>query len=215
MKRILYQFPSFLQRLYPDAVWRGDKSLKCVYLTFDDGPVPEVTPDVLDILDRYKVKATFFWVGENVGRYPDLAREVVRRGHRVGNHTYNHLNGWKTPHAVYIENILKANDIMRNTLGTDWRGVRLFRPPYGRGGMKVRPWLRERGYKVVLWDIITHDYNKNYTPQEIENIVFRYVRSGSVILMHDSIKAKKNVLAALPRIIEGLQKRGYDFKSLD
>ncbi|MBQ7191385.1 MAG: polysaccharide deacetylase family protein [Paludibacteraceae bacterium] len=215
MKRILYQFPTWLQRLvYKDALWRGDTTRRYVYLTFDDGPVTEVTPQVLDILDQYNVKATFFWVGENLIKYPHLAQEVVRRGHQVGNHTYNHISGWQTSHKRYIDNILKTDDIMRDTLGPQWQPSHLFRPPYGKAGQRMHKWLKDNGYKVVLWDVVTHDYNPHYSPKRIEQIVLRYVRNGSILLLHDSLKSKDNTLALLPSLIHRLQLEGYEFLTL-
>jgi len=210
--RLLYRLPWWLRLFYKDAVWRKDSSARCVYLTFDDGPVPEVTPQLLDLLDRYHVKATFFWVGENVERNPELAREVVRRGHAVGNHTYNHLRGWRTCLRPYTENILRAERAMEEALGGMPSGSKLFRPPYGRAGLLKHGWLRRHGYEVVLWDIITHDYNPRYTPEEIERAVLRYVRDGSVILFHDSLKASRNMLSSLPHVIERLLASGYEFR---
>lgn len=204
-----FQLPWWLRLFYKDAVWRKPSSARCVYLTFDDGPVPEVTPQVLDILDRYRVKATFFWVGENVARYPGLAREVVRRGHSVGNHTYNHLAGWGRPLGMYADNVLKAEKAMDDA-GVK-REHKLFRPPYGKAGLQKHDWLRQQGFTVVLWDIITHDYNPRYTPAQIERAVLRYVRNGSVILFHDSIKASSNMLQSLPKVISALQQAGWSF----
>lgn len=216
--RILYQFPDWMHRLYPDALWRrvSDDGTPTVYLTFDDGPVPEVTPQVLDILDSFDVKATFFWVGENLLKYPHLAREVVRRGHKTGNHTYNHLSGWSVSADEYKTNILKADTILRQTIPSygDDGSDKLFRPPYGKMRREVYEWLKGKGYTIVLWDLVTHDYNRRYTPQEIGRICMRYVRNGSIILMHDSIKASKNTLAVLPSLIHGLQAEGYHFRKL-
>lgn len=211
MISLLYQIPTWIQRLYADVVWRGDLHKKCVYLTFDDGPVPEVTPQVLDILEHYGVRATFFCVGENVYRYGDLAREVVRRGHSIGNHTFNHLSGCKHKRDEYLNNIALCEDVLSRTLGSDWTSEHLFRPPYGRMRWQQRRWLKSH-YRIVLWDIITHDYNANYSPQQILAIVRRYVRCGSVIVFHDSIKAQRNVLSALPLAIEYLQSEGYQFE---
>ena len=212
--RLLYQFPTFIQRLYRGVVWRGDTSHKCVYLTFDDGPKPEVTGPLLDILDRYKVKATFFWVGENVWRYPEMAREVVRRGHVVGNHTFNHLPGMKNRRMLYCDNVYLSEDMMQHTLGPEWHSLHLFRPPYGRMRQRQKRILK-KDFTIVLWDLITHDYNPKYTCEQILAITKRYVRNGSVIVFHDSLKAKKNVLSAAPMVIEYLQKEGYEFRTLD
>lgn len=214
LSRLLYQFPTFIQRLYRGVVWRGDTSHKCVYLTFDDGPKPEVTGPLLDILDRYKVKATFFWVGENVWRYPAMAREVVRRGHVVGNHTFNHLPGMKNRRMLYCDNVYLSEDMMQHTLGPEWHSLHLFRPPYGRMRQRQKRILK-KDFTIVLWDLITHDYNPKYTCEQILAITKRYVRNGSVIVFHDSLKAKKNVLSAAPMVIEYLQKEGYEFRTLD
>lgn len=216
--RILYQFPDWVQRWYPHALWRGDTGgiAPSVYLTFDDGPVPEVTPQVLDILDSYAVKATFFWVGENLLKYPHLAQEVVRRGHKIGNHTYNHLSGWSVSSDEYKTNIQKTDAIIRETvpLYCERNTERLFRPPYGKMRRDVYKWLQTNGYTIVLWDLVTHDYNRRYPPQEIERISMRYVRDGSIILMHDSIKASTNTVEVLPRLIQRLKENGYQFRTL-
>lgn len=212
--RILYQFPDFLHRLYPQALWRGDTTTQSVYLTFDDGPVPEVTPAVLDILDQFGVKATFFWVGENLIKYPHLAQEVVRRGHRVGNHTYNHLSGWSVSADDYKANVLKAQAVMWDVIPGLKRSDEtplLFRPPYGKLRREVYPWLLDQGYKIVLWDIVTHDYNRNYSPEQIERIIWRYVRNGSILLFHDSLKSKDNTLIVLPSVLHRLSVEGYKF----
>lgn len=209
---ILYQIPSWLQRLVPGVEWRGDTAHKCVYLTFDDGPIPEVTPQVLDILDRYHVKATFFWVGENVYRFPELAQEVYRRGHQVGNHTFNHLPGIRVSQSIYSMNWQLCDEIIQKTLGLSWNS-HLFRPPYGR----MRPYQQKqviKDHRIILWDILTHDYNKDYTPARITRIVQRYMRNGSIILMHDSKKSAPNTLEALPMIIEWLQAEGYEFRTI-
>ncbi len=209
---ILYQIPSWLQRLVPGVEWRGDTAHKCVYLTFDDGPIPEVTPQVLDILDRYHVKATFFWVGENVYRFPELAQEVYRRGHQVGNHTFNHLPGIRVSQSIYSMNWQLCDEIIQKTLGPSWNSL-LFRPPYGR----MRPYQQKqviKDHRIILWDILTHDYNKDYTPARITRIVQRYMRNGSIILMHDSKKSAPNTLEALPMIIEWLQAEGYEFRTI-
>lgn len=214
LSRLLYQFPTFLQRLYRGVVWRGDTSHKCVYLTFDDGPKPEVTEPLLDILDRYGVKATFFWVGENVWRYPDMAREVVRRGHTVGNHTFNHLPGMKNLRMLYCDNVFLAEDMMQQALGPDWQSHHLFRPPYGRMRQRQKRILRKH-FTIVLWDFITHDYNPNYNSERILSLTKKFVRNGSVIVFHDSLKAKNQMLSAVPLVIEYLQKEGYEFRTVD
>lgn len=208
----LFQIPSCLQHFYQGVLWRGDVSCRCVYLTFDDGPIPQVTPQVLDILDQYKVKATFFWVGENVARYPDVAREVFLRGHTIGNHTYNHLQGIKINNNTYFANIRQSDDIFFATLHS--QPTHLFRPPHGRTKPSQRRWLLSQGYNMVLWDVLTHDYNSSYTPTDILHIVQRYTRNGSIVVFHDSIKAANNMLQALPMTIDYLKNKGYEFRTL-
>jgi len=211
---IWFQVPTWIQYLVHGVVWRGDKHNKCVYLTFDDGPVPDVTPQVLDILDHYGVKATFFLVGENVYRYPELTREVCQRGHTIANHSFNHLPGLRTDYKIYCMNCQLCDEVIEHTLGTQWQNKHLFRPPHGRETTKQKRWLRRNGYHIILWDVITHDYNPFYTPQNIVQIVKHYTRNGSIILFHDSVKSKNNTLTALPEAIEWLQQEGYQFMSL-
>lgn len=210
--RPLFQIPSCLQHLYRKVLWRGDLSCRCVYLTFDDGPIPDVTPTVLDILDQYRVKATFFCVGDNVARYPDLAREVLSRGHQIGNHTYHHLRGLQSTTSTYVADTEQCETTLQSVLHTP--SSHLFRPPHGRTRYAQRRWLMSHGYQVVLWDVLTHDYNPSYTPADILSIVQRYTRNGSIIVFHDSIKAADNMLSALPQVIEMLKKQGYEFRTL-
>ncbi|MCQ2347937.1 MAG: polysaccharide deacetylase family protein [Paludibacteraceae bacterium] len=213
---IIYQIPSWLQRLVPHTLWRGDKQQHTVFLTFDDGPVPEVTPQVLDLLDQYDAKATFFQVGENVYRYPELAQEVLRRGHQIGNHTFNHLPGWRTDYSIYRLNCQLCDEVLERTLGNMWHNCHLFRPPHGRQTARQKRWLLRNGYRIVLWDVITHDYNtRYYTPDDIVRIVQRYTRNGSIILFHDSKKSAPNTLEALPRVLAWLREQGYTFATLD
>jgi len=195
------QFPSVFRPLMGTLVWRKTQSSKVIYLTFDDGPVSEVTPLVLDILDKYKVKATFFCVGENVQKNPELYEEVLQRGHKTGNHTYNHLKGFSESVPDYIENVRKAAELIDS---------RLFRPPYGQISFKQQKKLRLM-YEIIMWDLITHDYNSKLSAKTVLQNVKRYSRNGSIIVFHDSIKAKKNVLTVLPLAIEFLESEGYSF----
>ena len=195
------QFPRVLRPFMGKLIWRKDPSEKVIYLTFDDGPVPEATPQVLDILDKYNIKATFFCVGENVNKYPEVYAEVLNRGHRTGNHTYNHLKGFSVSTQEYVENVEKAAKYIDSTL---------FRPPYGRI-LRSQLKLLKPTYEIVMWDLITHDYNRNLSVETILGNVKKYSRNGSIIVFHDSIKAKENVLTVLPLAIEYLKTRGYTF----
>lgn len=195
---------SILRFYYSGAIWRIKQREKTIYLTFDDGPIPEVTPLVLDILDKYNIKATFFCVGENVYKHPDVFEEVKRRGHHVGNHTYNHLKGFVTSLENYMDNVQKADEQIHS---------HLFRPPYGRIKRSQLHALTKK-YRVVLWDLVTRDYNKKLSPEFIMKNVRRLSRNGSVVVFHDSLKAEKNMLAVLPQAIEYWQSKGYQFDTL-
>jgi len=195
------QFPDVLRPLMGKLTWRKNPSEKVIYLTFDDGPVPEVTPQVLDILDHYNLKATFFCVGENVQKHPEVYADILKRGHRTGNHTFNHIKGFSTSTTDYVENVRKASEFIDSNL---------FRPPHGRFTFRQRRLLKF-DYELVMWDVITHDYNKNLTSETILENVKRYSRNGSLVVFHDSIKAKDRVLTVLPLAIEFWKAEGYQF----
>ena len=202
---LIEQPPKLLRWLYPRALWRMDKNVKAVYLTFDDGPIPNITPWVLDLLDKYNIKATFFLVGDNVRKHPEEFKMIVERGHRVGNHTFNHISGLKYLSYNYLENTNKADELINSTL---------FRPPHGwmRWGQYM---VLSHRYTVVMWDLVTRDYSKRLNGPQVLNIVKKYVRNGSIITFHDSIKSEKNLKYALPRAIEWLLEQGYEFKTFD
>jgi len=182
-----------------------DSSERAVYLTFDDGPIPEVTPWVLDVLDKYRIKATFFMVGDNVRKHPDEFKMVVERGHRVGNHTYNHLKGMAVHTDHYVANIDKADCYL---------STNLFRPPHGLMRLRQYRALCER-YHIIMWDLVTRDYNPKLNGRQILRKVQQYARPGSIITFHDSLRATHNLYYALPRAIEWLLAEGYEFKVFD
>jgi peptidoglycan/xylan/chitin deacetylase (PgdA/CDA1 family) len=198
------QFPDLLRPLMGKLLWRKSSSSKVIYLTFDDGPVPEVTPLVLDLLDEYNLKATFFCVGENVEKYPEIYADVLKRGHKTGNHTFNHLKGISVSTEEYIANVEKAAESIDS---------KLFRPPYGRINYKQKKALL-LGYEIVMWDLITQDYNNKISPVSIMQNIKRYSRNGSLVVFHDSIKAERNMLAVLPLAIEYWNSKGYSFDVL-
>ncbi|MBP3738204.1 MAG: polysaccharide deacetylase family protein [Muribaculaceae bacterium] len=203
---MLVERPPLLYRmLFPETVWRIHKRRRTVYITFDDGPIPEVTPWVLDTLDRYGVKATFFCVGENVERHPELFEEIKRRGHSVGNHTMNHLQGRFVTTRNYLLNVFHAHDLIGSTL---------FRPPHGLlrwGQSKV---LRER-FSIIMYDLVTRDYSNKLNGEQVLDNVKTYARNGSIIVFHDSLKAEQNMKYALPRAIEWLQAQGYTLERIE
>jgi len=192
----------WLRWLYPKALWRMDRQEKAVYLTFDDGPIPEATPFILDILKRYGIKATFFMVGDNVRKYPELHQRVVDEGHRIGNHTHNHIGGLRHSVHDYSYNVEKANAYLK----TD-----LVRPPHGWMRHDQYAWL-SRKYRIVMWDLVTRDYSKWLTSDDVVQNVKRYARNGSIITFHDSLKSIDKLKTALPQSIEWLMEQGYTFK---
>ena len=203
---IIEQPAVFLRWIYPHALWRIDKREKAVYLTFDDGPIPEATPFILDTLERFGAKATFFMVGDNAQKYPHLLAEVKARGHRIGNHTYNHIGGLRWWSWLYLANVVKANKILK----TD-----LFRPPHG--WMKIMQYrvLRHCGFRVVMWDVVTRDYSRRLTADDVLHNVKRYTRPGSIITFHDSLKSIDKLKHALPEALQWLAQEGYEFKVFD
>lgn len=203
---MILEQPSFwLRWIYPRALWRMDKNERAVYLTFDDGPIPEATPFILETLRKFDAKATFFMVGDNVRKYPHLFKMVVEEGHQLGNHTFNHLGGFKHFAKTYIDNTEKANKLI---------GAHLFRPPHGCMSLGEYYWLR-RKYKIVMWDLVTRDYSKWLTAEDIVENVRNFTRNGSIITFHDSLKSIDKLQTALPASLEWLQSQGYKFKVFD
>ena len=202
---IIEQPAKWLRWLYPRATWRMDKNKKVIYLTFDDGPIPESTPFILDTLREHGVKATFFMVGDNVHKYPHLFQQIVAEGHQVGNHTYNHWSGFKHSTQAYSANTQKANDLIHS---------HLFRPPHGWMRWEQYFWLG-RKYRIVMWDLVTRDYSKWLTAEDVLKNIKRYTRNGSIITFHDSLKSIDKLHFALPEAIKWLKKQGYTFKVFD
>jgi peptidoglycan/xylan/chitin deacetylase (PgdA/CDA1 family) len=199
--------PFWLRWAYPQAIWRMDPSSNAVYLTFDDGPHPTITPWVLDQLDRYDAKATFFCIGNNVEKYGDTYREVIQRGHAVGNHTFDHCNGWNTPRQEYLSNIEKAERHIK---------ARFFRPPYGRMTWQQASGLR-KGFpqlKLVMWDVLSGDFDPSISGARCAQNVLQHVQAGSVVVFHDSEKAFPRLTEALPVVLEHLNKKKYKCESL-
>ena len=201
---IIEQPARWLRLLYPGATWRMDPTKREIYLTFDDGPIPESTPFILQTLDEFGIKATFFMVGDNVRKYPHLYADIVAKGHQVGNHTMNHLGGFKHWTTTYIINTYKANELIQS---------RLFRPPHGWLRHSVYYWLK-KDFRIVMWDVVTRDYSKWLTADDVVDNVKRYTRNGSIITFHDSLKSIDKLHTALPQSLQWLKEQGYEFKLL-
>ena len=191
--------PRIITRWFPGAFWKLNPHENNVYLTFDDGPIPGITPWVLDLLHKEDIRATFFCVGENVVRNPDIYNQIIRQGHSVGNHTHNHLKGRSCNAAEYYTNIEAAAEYIDSNL---------FRPPHGLMTVEQYRYLSEH-YKIIMWDIVSRDFDRNSTPEQVYDNVNRFVSRGSIIIFHDSVKAFPNLKVALPRVIKMLKDKGY------
>ena len=199
-----HTIPSIFPLIAPNVTWKVKTSDKVLYLTFDDGPHPIITPLVLSVLDEYNAKATFFCVGENVNKYPDTFNQIIRKGHAVGNHTYNHIKGWQSTNEVYFDNIKKANEVIQSNL---------FRPPYGR----IKPSqikMLKHDYRIVMWSILTRDYDKNLNTHIALKQLNELTKPGDIIVFHDSEKAKQNMLIILKGMLQHFHHLQYSFKAL-
>jgi peptidoglycan-N-acetylglucosamine deacetylase len=201
---MIIQPPYIIRNFFKDFIWRFSSEEKTLYLTFDDGPEPSVTPVILDFLKAHGALATFFCVGENVKKYPEIYQRILAEGHSVGNHTYNHLNGWKTTNDSYLQNIASCEGLVKTNL---------FRPPYGKLKSSQTREIKKK-YKIIMWDVLSRDYSIQATPQQCLKNVLKYGRNGSIILMHDSIKAEKKVIYSLPIILQHFGEKGYVFKEI-
>ncbi|MEA5457446.1 polysaccharide deacetylase family protein [Arcicella sp. LKC2W] len=199
-----------MRALYPDFLWRIPTKEKEIYLTFDDGPIPEVTEFVMEELAKFNAKATFFCIGDNIAKHSEVFQQVVNQGHTVGNHTFNHLKGWNTEQNVYLNNFDLCQAEIENK---SKQSTNFFRPPYGR---IKRNQAKEilKTHQIVMWDVLTADYDQNINKEQVLKKTLQYTDDGSIVLFHDSIKASKNMMYALPRMLEYFSEQGYAFKKM-
>ncbi|MFB9055923.1 polysaccharide deacetylase family protein [Mariniflexile ostreae] len=224
MSLIPTKTPLAVKKLFPNYTWNLSTAKKTIYLTFDDGPTPEITNWTLSVLKQYHAKATFFCIGDNAEKHPEVFKTILKDGHTIGNHTHNHLNGWKTKTKEYLRSIEKTHAVLQSYFSKHETGVRLndqewhnpllFRPPYGRIKPKQGRRLRALGYKIIMWDILSFDWDASVSPETCAKRVINKTSNGSIIVFHDSKKASKNMMYALPKVLDYFSKRGYSFESI-
>jgi peptidoglycan-N-acetylglucosamine deacetylase len=222
--------PLIAKKMFPNYVWDITTSDKIIYLTFDDGPTPEITNWVLNTLKSFNAKATFFCIGKNIEAHTDIFQNIINDGHAIGNHTYNHVKGWKTSAEDYVANVLKAEQVMTSEPGvqssefqkTDDLEIsnqkstfnNLFRPPYGQITPKQGKELMKLGYKIIMWDIISFDWDNTVSEETCLINVTTKSTNGSIIVFHDSVKASRNMQYALPKVLEHFSEKGYMFNTI-
>ena len=226
---MLTKIPSFIRFFFPKRLWKIATEEKILYLSFDDGPIPEITPWVLQQLKKYNAEATFFCIGDNIKKHPQIFQMLISEGHSIGNHTFNHLNGWKTSSETYLKNSFLAEEAItagselqtekrkeRKEKGEESRpgNVKLFRPPYGKMTGRQARLLQQRNYRIVMWDVLSRDYSKDILAEKCFKNVVKHTRPGSIIVFHDSLKAEKNLRAVLPRMLEYYSSKGYEFHKI-
>jgi peptidoglycan/xylan/chitin deacetylase (PgdA/CDA1 family) len=202
-----------IKKWFSGFVWSLPNHEKKIYLTFDDGPTPQITEWVLDVLAEYNIKATFFCIGNNIEKHPELFKKVIEAGHSIGNHTYNHLNGWNTKNGTYLQNTIATESIIEKLYPNSTE--KLFRPPYGKMKGAQAKAVRGMGYKIIMWDVLSADFDRSITPEKCLQNVIRNTREGSIIIFHDSEKAYPNLRHALPESIKYLKEKGFVFDRLN
>ncbi len=206
MRPYLVKTPNMIPKLFRNHIWCFPTKKKVLYLTFDDGPTPEITEWVLDTLKQYNAKATFFCIGKNIEQNPKIFQKIIEQGHAIGNHTYNHEKGWETANIEYLDSILKTEKLIQKS--------KIFRPPYGKIKPSQTKLLIEHNYKVIMWSVLSGDFDSEITSEKCLNNVLKNTEKGSVIVFHDSIKAFEKLQIVLPQILAYFSKKGYVFKKI-
>lgn len=202
----LHKTNALMRAAYPTFVWNLPRNEQVIYLTFDDGPIPLVTDFVLDCLKDYGARASFFCIGDNIQKHPRIFERILSENHQVGNHTFNHLNGWKSDNFEYLQNVKKCQKLLPDH--------RLFRPPYGRIKRSQGSELQQEGFQIIMWDVLTGDFSPEISPELCLKKTIRYTENGSIVVMHDSIKAEKNLRFVLPRVLAHFSEKGYRFEGI-
>lgn len=207
-----FKTPKLFEFLYPAALWHGDRKKKKIYLTFDDGPVPEVTEYILDVLSDLDIKATFFCVGDNIRRYPGVFKRIVEEKHGIGNHTFNHLNGWEVSDENYLKNIQLCEEVLSHNSGIDQ--IKLFRPPYGKIRKKTLRKIKNE-YKIIMWDVLSYDFSPRVTADKCLEKSIKYTRNGSIIIFHDSARAFEKNKLIISQYLRYFKNHNYEFCKIE
>lgn len=205
--------PKLVQRIFPKRIWAFPNNKNTVYLTFDDGPIPEATTWVLDQLKKYNYKATFFCIGDNIDKHSEVFKRILSEGHSIGNHTFHHLNGWQTKTATYIDNVLKTEGILYSEFKIQ-NSELLFRPPYGKLTSAQSEALRKKGFKIIMWDVLSADFDTDISEEKCLQNVLKNIEEGSIVVFHDSLKATKNLRYALPEVLKFISENNWESKAL-
>lgn len=218
MQLYLVRTPIFIQQIFNKYYWSFSflkSSEKVIYLTFDDGPTPKITEWTLNTLKQYNATATFFCIGKNIKNHPNIVKKIIEGGHNIGNHTYNHLNGWKNNTETYLKNIELTENCIQSEINKKTKNsTLLFRPPYGKIKRKQANLLLKKGYKIIMWNVLSADFDQKITPQKCLTNVISNTKNGSIIVFHDSVKATANLKYALPKVLAHFSKKGYEFKHI-
>lgn len=221
MKIIPAKTPGFVKALFPKFVWNIKTTKKELYLTFDDGPTPEITEWVLKTLKEYDAKATFFCIGKNIESNSNIFQNIMKDGHSAGNHTYQHSKGWKTKTKAYINEVEFTDSVINFQLQNSkleilstLKPLKLFRPPYGKFKSKQSTKLQKLGYKIIMWDVLSYDWDKSVSEETCLNNIISKAKEGSIIVFHDSVKASRNLKYTLPKVLEFYSNNGYEFKAI-
>ncbi len=213
MKPYLVKLPYLIPRLFQNQIWKFPTKKKVLYLTFDDGPTPKITEWVLDTLQKYNAKATFFCIGKNIEQYPEIFQHTINQNHTIGNHTFNHLNGWKTDTEEYLHSVLKTEKLIQKSQISNPKS-QIFRPPYGKIKPSQTKLLIEYNYKIMMWSVLSGDFDASITAEKCLNNVIGNSKNGSIIVFHDSVKAFGRLQIVLPKVLEHFSEKGYVFKQI-
>ncbi len=225
MNLIPVKTPKLIKGIFPKYVWNMPNDQKAIYLTFDDGPTPEITHWTLNLLKSYNAKATFFCIGDNIEKHPQIFKDIIKDGHAIGNHTFQHLNGWTTNTNVYVKDVLKTDKVINSECSVQSEKIdinpsqvtqisKLFRPPYGKIKQSQGRQLLHLGYQIIMWDILAFDWKDSLSEEECAKNVVNYAGSGSIVVFHDSLKASPRMKYALVKTLEHFSEQGYEFKSI-